>query len=70
MKDKRRRDLDNMLASVQDVLTEAGIIIDDNIFYISEINASLGGIDNENPRAEVALVAINSHEKIPLEVKI
>lgn len=49
----RRRDLDNMLASVLDVLVEAGKIEDDNCFECKKIEAEFGGVDCDNPRAEI-----------------
>jgi len=51
--DNRRRDLDNMLTSIQDVLVKAGILKDDNWQNLSPITLDCGGIDKENPRAEI-----------------
>lgn len=50
---QRARDLDNMMASVLDVLVAAGQIEDDNCFKCKKIEAEFGGIDRDNPRAEV-----------------
>ena len=55
VKDKRHRDLDNMIASVQDVLVEAGVLSDDNVFNLPMIFANFGGIDRENPRAAISI---------------
>lgn len=68
VKDKRRRDLDNMVASVQDVLVEAGIIQDDNAFCLSTIFAHLQGIDKENPRAEISFLVANDLESVAFKV--
>lgn len=52
---KRKYDLDNAYSSVADALTRAGVIEDDNINFISCVTLQHGGIDRENPRAEVFL---------------
>lgn len=59
VKDNRRRDLDNMLTSIQDALTRAGILGDDSWQYlrICSIDAK---IDKENPRAEIMLKSIDN----------
>jgi Holliday junction resolvase RusA-like endonuclease len=59
VKDNRRRDLDNMLTSIQDALMRAGILEDDSWQHlrISTIDAK---IDKENPRAEIMLKSIDS----------
>lgn len=55
--DNRGRDLDNMLASVQDVLVSAGVIADDNHQNLPFVFAKSGGLDRENPRAEITFFA-------------
>lgn len=55
VKDKRHRDLDNMMASVQDVLVEAGVIEDDNVFILHDIRAIFGGMDAKNPKAVILI---------------
>jgi Holliday junction resolvase RusA-like endonuclease len=55
VKDKRLRDLDNMVASVLDVLAKSTVIRDDNVFVVRGIHAYFGGIDRANPRAEVEI---------------
>ena len=52
---KRRKDLDNALASVQDLLVDAGILPDDDFKHVARVSAEFGGIDRENPRVEVEL---------------
>lgn len=52
---KHRHDLDNALGSIMDVLVDANIIIDDDIEHISQIIIQHGGLDKENPRAEIYL---------------
>ena len=59
---KRLFDLDNVGSVLSkfthDVLTEAEIIPDDNYQVISKLTCELGGIDLENPRAEVIIKGI------------
>lgn len=56
---KRLFDLDNIGSVLSkfthDVLTEAEIIPDDNYTVINELTFRFGGIDTENPRAEVCI---------------
>ena len=63
VKDRTRRDLDNMEASVLDVLSAprrnkkygVGVIADDDIFTVRGKHAYFGGIDRANPRVEVEI---------------
>lgn len=50
--DHRKRDLDNMIASVNDVLVKAGLLEDDSWKHLS-IGAADAEYDKENPRAEI-----------------
>jgi Holliday junction resolvase RusA-like endonuclease len=52
-KDRRKRDLDNMLTSIQDVLVKANILEGDDWSKLSDITISYGGYDKANPRAEI-----------------
>lgn len=51
-KDQRRRDIDNMVASVNDALVKAGLLPDDSWQCLS-IGAAEGEYDKENPRCEL-----------------
>lgn len=59
---KRLFDLDNVGSVLSkfthDVLTEAEIIPDDNYQVVSKLIFEFGGIDSENPRAEVIIKEI------------
>jgi Holliday junction resolvase RusA-like endonuclease len=67
VRDKRPRDLDNMVASVLDVLVAASVISDDNCFVVRGIHAYLGDVDQANPRAEIEICSLeganNGREK-------
>lgn len=52
VKDNRRRDLDNMIASVNDALVKAGLLIDDDWQHLA-IGAADAEIDTKNPRCEL-----------------
>lgn len=58
VKDNRRRDLDNMIASVNDALVSAQIIQDDSWQWlrIASVDAQ---IDKQNPRAEIELIPLS-----------
>lgn len=58
VKDQRRRDLDNMLTTIQDSLVRGGIIEDDSWqkLRIGGVDAEL---DKENPRAEITITSIS-----------
>ena len=55
MKDKTRRDIDNMISSVNDALVQAGILSDDN-WKVLRIGSAEAYLDKENPRAEIQLI--------------
>lgn len=57
-KTKRKSDLTNKAESVMDLLVDAGILPDDNWFVVQQIILSFGGVDKENPRAEVEITPI------------
>ena len=54
--DKRKSDLSNKAESVMDLLVDAGILADDSWFVVPKLTLKLGGIDRENPRAEVKIL--------------
>lgn len=51
--DKRAADLSNKIESVMDLLVDVGFLVDDNWFVIGDIHMIFGGVDKENPRAEL-----------------
>jgi hypothetical protein len=50
---KRSGDLSNKWQSIEDTFTDCGIIEDDNWFILPDIHMKFGGVDRENPRAEI-----------------
>ena len=52
MKDDRKRDLDNMIASCNDCLVKAGLLKDD-CWQLLSIGGASAEIDKKNPRAEL-----------------
>lgn len=49
----RSGDLSNKWQSIEDMFTDVGIISDDNWFVLNDIHMKFGGVDRENPRAEI-----------------
>lgn len=52
---KRRKDLDNVCGGVMDALVHAGILEDDDVSHVDNIDLSFGGYDKEAPRTEIFL---------------
>ena len=46
IKDKRKRDLDNMVSTILDCLVDSKILIDDSISFIEKITAEVARSDN------------------------
>ena len=56
-KDNRRRDMDNMLSSVLDILVKADVLVDDSWQYVPRITLTAEK-DAENPRVEILLADV------------
>jgi len=52
---KRRKDLDNSCSGVMDALVHAGVLEDDDVAHVDNIDLSYGGYDKEAPRVEIHL---------------
>lgn len=57
-KTKRASDLTNKSESCMDLLVDAGILPDDNWFIVQQVILTFGGVDKDNPRAEVEIVEL------------
>lgn len=53
--DKRPGDLTNKAESVMDLLVDVGVLADDNWYVCSDLHLKFGGIDKQNPRAEIVI---------------
>ncbi len=52
---KRLWDLTNKAESIMDLLTDSGVIQDDNYSFVPMIHLLFGGWDKKNPRAEITI---------------
>lgn len=57
VKDKRKRDIDNMVCTINDALQAADIISGDH-WQVLEIGSAKAELDTESPRAEITITAI------------
>ena len=57
VKDNRKRDIDNMIATVNDSL-QAGHIIEGDHWQVLQIGSAKAEIDKENPRCEITITNI------------
>lgn len=53
--DKRTTDLSNKAESIMDLLVDNRFIIDDNWFIVRNLLLYFGGINRNNPRAEITI---------------
>lgn len=51
--DARKYDLTNKAESIMDCLVDNGFLEDDNYEFVSRLVLEFGGIDRDNPRAEI-----------------
>lgn len=61
-KDKRPHDLDNVIASMNDLLKDAGVIKDDDGKILTELHAYYKGVSKDNPR-----VKVNIWSEVPID---
>ena len=50
-----RRDLDNQATSILDALKASEVIIDDDFKHVPAVSVKFGGVNNQNPRAEITI---------------
>lgn len=60
----RHADLDNKNTTIYDLLKDCEFIIDDNWFVIKEQSSRLVSIDKDNPRAEIMITPIDTHQVV------
>lgn len=60
-KDRTPRDLDNQATSILDALVKAGVIINDSVKIVQELNVRMMGIDKFDPHAVVEIKAVNDY---------
>ena len=53
--DRRASDLSNKFESVADALVTSGFIKDDSWFILDKVTLLFGGVDVDNPRAEITI---------------
>ncbi len=53
--DKRKADKTNKAESIMDLLVDSDIIEDDNWYVFNTLILKFGGVDKENPRAEIII---------------
>ena len=57
---KRAGDSSNKWQSIEDLLKDCRFIIDDNWFVLPDIHLVFGGVDKENPRAEIEIETVDN----------
>lgn len=56
-KDRRKHDLDNQVSTILDALVKAGVLPDDSQETVAKISAEYKGVDKEDPRALITVIA-------------
>ncbi len=57
---KRRTDLSNKAESILDFLVDASVLEDDNCFIVPHLILLFGGVNKENPRAEIVIHSLSN----------
>lgn len=52
---RRKFDLSNKFESVADLLVDCKVLEDDNVYVVPDVRIIFGGVDKENPRAEIII---------------
>lgn len=63
-KDKRKRDIDNEVSTVLDLLKNRKIIEDDNCFVLRKIVAQFDGVSKENPGVYITIKPIDKTQTV------
>lgn len=56
-KDRRKHDLDNQVSTILDALVKAKVLPDDSQETVYKISAEYKGVDKEDPRALITVIA-------------
>ncbi len=56
-KDRRRHDLDNQVSTILDALVKAKVLPDDSQEIVYKLSPEYKGVDKEDPRALITLIA-------------
>lgn len=57
-KDERKHDLDNQVSTILDALVKAEVLPDDSQKSVQKITAEYKGVDRDDPRAWVTVIAV------------
>lgn len=67
MKTRRRVDALNLLATIDDLLVEVGILADDNCRIVAGHDGSRVFYDKDNPRTEIYITKMPADEQLSME---
>jgi len=62
MKTRRLCDLTNLLEAIDDILVDAGVLVDDNYSIVAAHDGSRVFYDKENPRTEIIISPLRQNE--------
>lgn len=63
-KDARKRDIDNMMTSVLDLIKNGKMIEDDDCFVVRRIVGEFMGQSKDDPHVDVTIESVDTHEDL------